>query len=1319
LVTHPLLERAIHAVQSGQRQTARALLAQVVRQEPYNERAWLWLAASVDDDRQKLYCLQQALRINPQNTTVAQSASALAGKVEGEGEGSGSQVSGFGLRAASLGARETLQEEPVQARAQPPTPGPERVEAPTVSRRRSGRTTIDLLLFVGQRLVFGLLVLLAIIYLTYLGLEMAGGTPFGPAVREASAQTVAYVGRLVQGDLGMTSAGSDTALPRPVGEVILERLPRSLGLLGISLSFAALLSIPLGILAARGRSQRSLIVLLATLIGISVPSFFAAFLLQSAAISYTRRAGHSLLPVGGFGWDKHMILPVLVLAARPIAQITRITFVSLREVLGQDYVRTAHSKGMHPRRVMIIHVMRNAAIPILTTIAVSLRFALSSLPVVELYFGWPGVGFTLLKGISQQDDNLTVALLLCLGALFILVNLILEISYRFIDPRLQEMATRTALGERQTAREALQSAWETLQSLATENALARWFARRARWYGAYEEDLPWSKMKARRQMAVDERPARAGTGGRGTVWTTLARNVPLVIGGVLVIGLAAIVFFGPQLAPNNPAHTQGLMQVEGKFLSPPFAPGEPYPWGSDALGRGILSLVLAGARQTLTLVVLAVAARLAVGVLLGAIAGWTQGSRLDRFILGAAEVIAAFPALLLAMTVILALGIRRGMPPFIIALCFVGWGEIMQYVRAQVIAIRPQPYIESAQAVGARTPRVIARHILPHLLAALVSIAALEMGSVLMLLGELGFISIFIGGGTMHARIPGVRVLYSDVPEWGAMLSSQRFLARSYPWTALYPMLAFFASILAFNLFGEGVRRLLQEGKLIVNRLVNRYTVSATGIAAVAAIWLSTNSGVMPFYQQRAQEFDGTRALEHAVALSDPAIEGRALGSPGMDRAAEYVADQFKALGLQSGGQEDSYFQERSRSFGYLEAAPAFVIEDGGAPPTYREDYAVYPGLYVSAGQAQGPVRFVGLGQQLNVSGVVWRVVYPELERADYSGEILLTFSPREAEAVHWVPKEALFVVTDDPTHLARQFTLGSRPRETYFPWLWISEEMADRLLAPSGHTAKTLQDPYSELAAEEGFEVPTGTRVQVDVPGNVEAKWPMQNVIGYVPGTHSYDFCFDCLGKQLILVMVPYDSPPIDPAIGAIPAANDNASGVAVMLEAIRVLQETDYQPYKTMMFVAYSAEGLEGGEPVHQPDVSRFLKARPALSRLELEAVIQLRGVGGGTGKRLEIAAGGSQRLAKLLERSARRMGVRTTRAREDVDISVIYRESGSSPQSGTDAPSVRLFWEGWEASSRLPADTLENVSAENLERTGQTLALALMVLGREREY
>ena len=117
---------------------------------------------------------------------------------------------------------------------------------------------------------------------------------------------------------------------------------------------------------------------------------------------------------------------------------------------------------------------------------------------------------------------------------------------------------------------------------------------------------------------------------------------------------------------------------------------------------------------------------------------------LDRLIVSLSEVIAAFPTLLLAMILILGLGIRRGLAPFVIALCFVGWGETMQFVRGQVAAIHPRPYIESAVAIGVRTPTIIARHVLPHLFSSLTSIISLEMGAVLTLLGELGFLSIFI-----------------------------------------------------------------------------------------------------------------------------------------------------------------------------------------------------------------------------------------------------------------------------------------------------------------------------------------------------------------------------------------------------------------------------------------------------------------------------------------------------------------------------------------------------------------------------------------------
>ncbi|MBW2174305.1 MAG: hypothetical protein JRF64_06630, partial [Deltaproteobacteria bacterium] len=140
------------------------------------------------------------------------------------------------------------------------------------------------LVFLAQRLAFYILVLLGIIFLTYLGLDMARGTDLGDAASNAISDTLRYVERILSGDFGMTTIGFETLRPVPTAGVIKERLPRTLGLLGISLLVASISGILLGIRAATRRSQRSLGIIVATIVGISVPSFFAAFLLQYAVI---------------------------------------------------------------------------------------------------------------------------------------------------------------------------------------------------------------------------------------------------------------------------------------------------------------------------------------------------------------------------------------------------------------------------------------------------------------------------------------------------------------------------------------------------------------------------------------------------------------------------------------------------------------------------------------------------------------------------------------------------------------------------------------------------------------------------------------------------------------------------------------------------------------------------------------------------------------------------------------------------------------------------------------------------------------------------
>jgi peptide/nickel transport system permease protein len=1196
---------------------------------------------------------------------------------------------------------------------------------PAGRRPRGHGLLISTAAFVLQRLLFGALVLVAIIFLSYLGLGMARGQAFTPAVSESVPKTFDYLGRLINGELGVSQAASVTQVPLSVAEVVPALLGRSLGLLAAALLTATVVALLLGVWAAHHRnSSWSLSTILASIVGVSVPSFFAALLLQWAVIRITRTTGRPVLPVGGYGWDTHLILPTLVLAARPIAQITRVTFISVSEALEQPHVRTARSKGLRDRYLLVNHVIRNAAIPILTTIGLSLRFSLSSLPLVEFFFGWPGTGFHLLRSISRRDDNLTVILFLCLGTLFILVNLVLEIAYRFIDPRMREPASDRASREGIKITEVLRSVWGALRELLADNPLKQWLARRSTAAAPSPFRSVLVQNGADFEISGEEyRAERQRAWVRGTV-----TNLAFVAGAILVVGLIIIFFFGPQLSPHSPYTTQGLTYAGGELSVPPFPPDATHPWGTDVLGRDIMSLILAGAQQTLLLVTLVVATRLVVGFALGALAGWLSGSWVDRLVLALAETIAAFPTMLLGMTLILALGILQGFRPFVIALCFVGWGEVMQFVRGEVMSIRPKPFIESAVAVGLRTPRIIMNHVLPNLLPALISIAALEMGAVLMLLGELGFVGIFIGGGAYaELEIDAAPYHYSDVPEWGALLSNVRRYARAYYWTAFYPSLAFFVAILGFNLFGEGVRRMVETVGFRIGRLVNRYTLAASLVAIVGVGWVQANTGSQAFYQLQAGEFDGQHALSYVEALTDPALDGQALGSSGLGATAEYIAGEFQNLGLQAAGQEFTYFQTRNRSFELLPETPVLAFDDGGQPLVYHQDYVEYPGPYRLLGQVEGNVHALAIGKL--IGGGQWYTAYPALEALDLHEKVLLIPSESDIGYLQRIPFAALLVVADDPLDLERHYTLSSTdPRWHQFgtdrymgrdrPIMWISEKTADRILQGTGYTVTELRSQQEGLDVDEVLSLPLELKVSLDVQGIVIEKVPVRHVIGHLPGTYDSDMPGG-MADHLIMVLAQYDTPPDSPDGVRYPAANDNASGVAVMLEAIRNMQQTGYQPYRTFLFVAYSAEGREGGELVFPPEVDRFLTAKKGFStNYDIEAIVDLRGLGAGQGDDLIISAGGSLRLAELFEASARHMDVPVHRGGEAIDLSIVFEER-SRGEGGQEAPMVALSWEGWEMTSRLPGDTLESISADNLEQAGRALSLGLMILGREINY
>ncbi len=293
-------------------------------------------------------------------------------------------------------------------------------------------------------LLFKIVVIsLLIIFLSFLGMlmmdiwvEPAQEFHFFEIFKQALERSGEYLKLLSQGELGTVMMVSGET---EVAEIMKTAYKNSLGLIGIALGLAMILGIFMGSMAAltKYRGQAHLVLFLA-IIGISAPTFLLAVLLQTLGIKYTLTFGTRLVSMGGYAWDfDHLLMPVLVLMARPLAYITRATYVALGEILGADYVRTAHSKGLRERRVFFGHILRNLGIPVLTAFGVSFRFTLGVLPIVEFIFAWPGLGQYALDAVQRREAILFIVVVLSLGLTIQFINALLDWLNHRIDPRLR------------------------------------------------------------------------------------------------------------------------------------------------------------------------------------------------------------------------------------------------------------------------------------------------------------------------------------------------------------------------------------------------------------------------------------------------------------------------------------------------------------------------------------------------------------------------------------------------------------------------------------------------------------------------------------------------------------------------------------------------------------------------------------------------------------------------------------------------------------------------------------------------------------------
>jgi peptide/nickel transport system permease protein len=348
--------------------------------------------------------------------------------------------------------------------------------------------------FVLRRLLTAIPVLIGILALVFVVARLIPGDPCIAALGERATDEVCdayneryglnesllkqfgiYIGDVLQGDLG-----DSFRFNKPVTDLLVERLPTTLELAVAALTIAVVVGVPLGVISAyRHNSKLDVIVMFGANIGVSMPVFWLGLMLQYLFAVQLKDTAFSLPPSGRldagqipepfyekWGWSEngvfefianmeivnavltlnwdvffsatqHLILPAVALATIPLAIIARMTRSSLLDVLGLDYVRTARAKGLKERLVVIRHGLRNAMLPVVTVVGLSLGTLIGGAILTETIFNLSGVGKTLFDAIESRDYTVVQGFTLVIAISFVLVNLAVDILYTYLDPRVR------------------------------------------------------------------------------------------------------------------------------------------------------------------------------------------------------------------------------------------------------------------------------------------------------------------------------------------------------------------------------------------------------------------------------------------------------------------------------------------------------------------------------------------------------------------------------------------------------------------------------------------------------------------------------------------------------------------------------------------------------------------------------------------------------------------------------------------------------------------------------------------------------------------
>ncbi len=783
-----------------------------------------------------------------------------------------------------------------------------------------------------------------------------------------------------------------------------------------------------------------------------------------------------------------------------------------------------------------------------------------------------------------------------------------------------------------------------------------------------------------------------------------ALNWQLIVGLALILGWLVAGFGAPFLTSADPLKEHTFVQVGTRSIPAPFEPGTfGYILGSDRQGRDLWATVLYGARATFTLAFSVLAARLVIGVTLGAVAGWFAGRWIDRAVSALIDAFAAFPTLLFAVLWIFAFDIRSGLQAFAAALTITGWWGVGRAVRSGLVDLRGRPFLEAARAEGLSEFGTFARHAVPNLLPTLAVTSALEASAILLILGELGFLGYVVGGGTSvpidDLRGSG-RAFFFASPEWGAILAQGRFEVFRAPWIALVPAAAFASGVLAFNLAGHGLRIFFERAPVALGKLLN-WRAGALVVALVLVFRIVTPLvGPAAALTGVAQQFDGGRARADLAYIADPARGGRYTGSAGYQAAAAYMVDRFTALGLEPAGDDGSYYQSFKMSDVGLTAMPSFQ-RLGPDPKSYRPriDFTESVGGRRGGGTVEGRVIYVGGGNK--IPG------YSDYQGTHPEGNIVMIAGPSLAnvDRIDIARREgAIGVIQVGFGDLIKPSYVAAFETET-IPVMTVSAGVANELIAASGKNivdltqslidrarrAQTRPSLRQEVPSPISFD--TDTRIRFSVPLGQVHQITGQNVVGILRGSDPLR------ADKFVLVGGHLDGIGTDPDGTVFPAANDNGSGPAVTLEVARVLAANRGMLKNSVIFIAFAGEeeGLVGSEYFASHSLTTPLRPSNILAFINLD-------VSGCCGDTL---AGSDESFA---------MHARLASAADRLGYSFGYVPAvGGSDHLSYTRRGVPAALVGWTefGSFHTTGDTLATVTAEHLTMAGRVATQVVLEL------